>query len=205
MPGKKRGTNWLNVTLSKFFFWNIFFFKILSLVPSFPNVAPHCRVWPNLGIPSVVLCIMLRPQVLKLHPYRIQIPWGFSILLEYERITTAVSSLNLPLLCKDSFVIPTHKLYPFFDRKRRLKIVANENYNRVEHRVDWHLALCPIVSCALKRPLSRTMSPKRYKHEQKMPDNIHCQKHLNRNERAKRAILRLFSTFFVIPRGIFVY
>ena len=95
-----------------------------------------------------------------------------------------VSSLNLPLLCKDSFVIPTHKLYPFFDRKRRLKIVANENYNRVEHRVDWHLALCPIVSCALKRPLSRTMSPKRYKHEQKMPDSIHCQKHLNRKERA---------------------
>ena len=182
-------------------------------LPTFPNVA-HCRVWPNLGIPSVVLCIMLRPQVLKLHPYRIQIPWGFSILLEYERegITTAVSSLNLPLLCKDSFVIPTHKLYPFFDRKRRLKIVANENYNRVEHRVDWHLALCPIVSCALKRPLSRTMSPKRYKHEQKMPDSIHCQKHLNRNERAKRAILRLFLTFqnqfsfqIVIPRGIFVY
>ena len=165
------------------------FLSKFSLRMKLPNVA-HCRVWPNLGIPSVVLCIMLRPQVLKLHPYRIQIPWGFSILLEYERITTAVSSLNLPLLCKDSFVIPTHKLYPFFDRKRRLKIVANENYNRVEHRVDWHLALCPIVSCALKRPLSRTMSPKRYKHEQKMPATIHCQKHL------KREPSEQFSCFF---------
>ena len=167
------------------------FDQILGFPPWFYALCWDLRFWN---------CILTAFKFLEVFPFCWNMNEGITThkVFFYNRISSREfkSATTLQrLICHSNTTLifislSRRRLTPFFFDRKRLKIVANENYNRVEHRVDWHLALCPIVSCALKRPLSRTMSPKRYKHEQKMPATIHCQKHL------KREPSEQFSCFF---------